>query len=85
VLERLVSLIRQDVPPAKDFYDQLLGAIAAVNAGRKGAGQAPGFFVSPRPASSQEPFEWKTSNRLKRGEPAREFLPKVQGCLHISF
>ena len=28
VLERLVSLIRQDVPPAADFYDQLLGAIA---------------------------------------------------------
>jgi hypothetical protein len=28
VLERLVSLIRQDVPPATDFYDQLLGAIA---------------------------------------------------------
>jgi transitional endoplasmic reticulum ATPase len=29
VLERLVSLVRQDAPPAKDFYDQLLGAIAA--------------------------------------------------------
>jgi transitional endoplasmic reticulum ATPase len=29
VLERLVSLVRQDVPPAEDFYDQLLGAIAA--------------------------------------------------------
>jgi ATPase family protein associated with various cellular activities (AAA) len=28
VLERLVSLIGQDVPPATDFYDQLLGAIA---------------------------------------------------------
>ena len=28
VLERLVSLIRQDVPPTADFYDQLLGAIA---------------------------------------------------------
>jgi hypothetical protein len=28
VLERLVSLIRQDVPPSADFYDQLLGAIA---------------------------------------------------------
>ena len=28
VLERLMSLIRQDVPPAIDFYDQLLGAIA---------------------------------------------------------
>ena len=29
VLERLVSLIRQDVLPSADFYDQLLGAIAA--------------------------------------------------------
>jgi AAA+ superfamily predicted ATPase len=29
VLERLVSLIRQDVTPAADFYDQLLGSIAA--------------------------------------------------------
>jgi hypothetical protein len=28
VLEHLVSLIRQDVAPAIDFYDQLLGAIA---------------------------------------------------------
>jgi AAA+ superfamily predicted ATPase len=28
-LERLVSLIRQDAPPAADFYDQLLGAIVA--------------------------------------------------------
>ena len=28
VLEHLVSLIRQDVPPSADFYDQLLGAIA---------------------------------------------------------
>jgi transitional endoplasmic reticulum ATPase len=26
VLERLVSLIRQDLPPTIDFYDQLLGA-----------------------------------------------------------
>ena len=29
VLERLVSLIRQDIMPATDFYDQLLGSIAA--------------------------------------------------------
>ena len=28
VLERLVSLIRQDVSPSANFYDQLLGAIA---------------------------------------------------------
>jgi hypothetical protein len=28
-LERLVLLIRQDAPPAADFYDQLLGAIVA--------------------------------------------------------
>ena len=27
VLERLASLIRQDMPPSADFYDQLLGAI----------------------------------------------------------
>ncbi len=29
VLERLVSLIRQDIPPAGDFYDQLLGTTDA--------------------------------------------------------
>jgi transitional endoplasmic reticulum ATPase len=28
VLDRLLSLIRQDVPPGADFYDQLLGSIA---------------------------------------------------------
>ncbi|WP_159014582.1 AAA family ATPase [Acidisoma sp. S159] len=29
VLDRLLSLIRQDVPPGADFYDQLLGSIAS--------------------------------------------------------
>jgi transitional endoplasmic reticulum ATPase len=29
VLDRLLSLIRQDVPPGVDFYDQLLGSIAS--------------------------------------------------------
>ncbi len=50
VLERLMSLLRREVPPGADLYDQLLGAIAAeplpwmpsrISAGRRRSRQRP--------------------------------------------